>query len=628
MSQANTTVFLSSTSKDLAVFRQAAEEAILQSEMRPIMMERFPAASRDAVDVCEARVIESDLLVGIYAKRYGYCPNDGDYSITEMEYLWAEENGIDRLIFIFDEQGATLPADDPIYQHADHNPKMVTFLNYVGKQVVWKTFTSPDDLKHAVYVALQEWKERPARQKWFRSVRDMPRWARGVSLLLFITMLGILGYGLSLLLRAGQQTIGATLGIVSLLATITPIILFFWKRTQPFIADIPGIDRLRPWGLMLLFQIVVLGSLIGIFGFGTGIIANDLVTNAFATDNLNRAYTSLDSANVLGADIVEAIDDELDRAIVAPNTIADSDRAIFMARLYAHYADEHQRQQLAEDLSTRTSVAIDNGLTDQAIRLSQLTAILDRDVGATLASDLYNNSLNSLASTSPDTSRTSINLQSFIALDSLIDVGLSEQERSLAYYNRGLLLEETGQQEAAFEAYQGALTIDETNLEARYALASGLLVSVENGGDPSVLTTAIQIAENGYKDYIPNEQCRSSEHDLQDSAIFRDVWYCFLLMTTEGGARVLRDNPEDVQNTVQGVLERAINLADANDHFGDLFYTAEAYYWLALTSTPDPKTDAGKAIYCEIIQHHDSSNPRHRQWVSFANDALAGEFCF
>jgi hypothetical protein len=203
-----TKVFLSSTSQDLSAFRAAAGEAIIQREMHPIMMERFPAISRDAVDVCEARVADAHLFVGIYAKRNGYCPNDGEQSITEMEYHWAEQRGIARLVFIFDPNKATLPPDHPVYQHADDNPKMDKFLNYVGKQVVWKKFSSPDDLKYQVYHSLQAWQDRPAYRKWFRSPTDMPIWARWISLGLLLLTVGLLGYGLVQIFRAGQEPLG------------------------------------------------------------------------------------------------------------------------------------------------------------------------------------------------------------------------------------------------------------------------------------------------------------------------------------------------------------------------------------------------------------------------------------
>jgi hypothetical protein len=112
-----TKIFLSSTSKDLVAFRQAVGEAVIQREMHPIMMERFPAVSRDALDVCKQKVEEADLFIGIYADRYGYCPRNGNQSITEMEYDWAEKRGIERLIFVFDKDKAALPDTDLVYQY-------------------------------------------------------------------------------------------------------------------------------------------------------------------------------------------------------------------------------------------------------------------------------------------------------------------------------------------------------------------------------------------------------------------------------------------------------------------------------------------------------------------------------
>lgn len=84
-------------------------------------------------------------------------------------------------------------------------------------------------------------------------------------------------------------------------------------------------------------------------------------------------------------------------------------------------------------------------------------------------------------------------------------------------------------------------------------------------------------------------------------------------MTTEAGARFLRAGNEDTITTLRGLLNRAIQLAKANNQFGDKYYTAEAYYWLARVTLPDPDTEDGLALYCAIIQQQDSTKPRHRQ---------------
>src|SRR5258708_39923696 len=110
-------VFVSSTSKDLAAYRNAVRNRIIERKMLPIMMEDFPAISRDATHLCKAKVNEAKLFIGIYGFRYGYCPNNGNISITEMEYDWSAEMGIDRLLFVID-PSVKWSEDDPVRKFA------------------------------------------------------------------------------------------------------------------------------------------------------------------------------------------------------------------------------------------------------------------------------------------------------------------------------------------------------------------------------------------------------------------------------------------------------------------------------------------------------------------------------
>src|SRR4051812_15338794 len=121
-------VFVSSTSKDLTAYRAAVRNVIIERKMHPIMMEDFPAISRDAVEMCKSKVDEAALFVGIYAYRYGYAPNNGNVGITEMEFEWASQNQLDRLLFVIDPV-ATWPDDNPLRKYADDDPRLAAFLS-------------------------------------------------------------------------------------------------------------------------------------------------------------------------------------------------------------------------------------------------------------------------------------------------------------------------------------------------------------------------------------------------------------------------------------------------------------------------------------------------------------------
>jgi hypothetical protein len=622
-----TKIFLSSTSKDLVAFRQAVGEAVIQREMHPIMMERFPAVSRDALDVCKQKVEEADLFIGIYADRYGYCPRNGNQSITEMEYDWAEKRGIERLIFVFDKDKAALPDTDLVYQYADHNPKMTDFLNRIGKEVVWKTFTSPEDLKYQVYQSLEAWQKHPENRKWLRPMAEMPDWVRWVSMALLLVTLIVLGYTLAQLFRAGQEPLGLVAMLIGIVVTLLPLLSFYLMGVRETWLELPGVGQLKPWHIMLILQVLAVVGITLVSQPALRVVADDLVDQAFTTQNLTEAQSQLESAALLGADVATALDGELAMALRALNLPDEDARAIQLARLLVQYAPLEMQQYRADDVEAQARNAAQNRISAQTKRLVQVLGILNSDQAASLAQDFYREALSAYTAQPPQITVTLSYLDAFLAVDDMTETSLSSVQLSNAHYVRGVVLELGSQPTAAFDAYRQALMVDDSNLEARYALASGLLIQVENGGDRALLTEAITLARTGYQEYISADFCRGS-HNLNDPESFHKVWNCFALMTTEAGARSLRAGSEDTVTTLRGLLERAIRLAEANDQFGDAYYTAEAYYWLAKTTMPEAATEEGLALYCAIIQQHDSTKPRHRQWVAFANEQLNGRYCF
>lgn len=96
-------VFISSTAIDLPEYRQAVEAAILELNLSPSGMERWPVSGKGGVDLCRGMVDKADIFIGIYAYRYGWQP-DGKVSVTEMEYDWAKERKIPQLCFVMDKK--------------------------------------------------------------------------------------------------------------------------------------------------------------------------------------------------------------------------------------------------------------------------------------------------------------------------------------------------------------------------------------------------------------------------------------------------------------------------------------------------------------------------------------------
>jgi hypothetical protein len=98
-------VFLSSTIEDMKIEREAITEVIISLQHKISRSEFFPSMARTPEDVCLEEAANSDIFIGVYKNRYGFIPPDHDnllqYSVTQMEYETAKNNGVPCLIFIY-----------------------------------------------------------------------------------------------------------------------------------------------------------------------------------------------------------------------------------------------------------------------------------------------------------------------------------------------------------------------------------------------------------------------------------------------------------------------------------------------------------------------------------------------
>ena len=144
-------VFVSSTYEDLKEYRATVKDAILKMGMHPIMMEDLTASSNPPKRECLKRVEEADVLIGIYAHRYGTIPKGDAISITEQEYRHAKARGKQILCFLI-EPNYAWPSE-----HREDSEELQTFLREVkdttaGHFVAW--FETSADVAIAVSQAL------------------------------------------------------------------------------------------------------------------------------------------------------------------------------------------------------------------------------------------------------------------------------------------------------------------------------------------------------------------------------------------------------------------------------------------------------------------------------------------
>ncbi len=145
-------VFISSTSIDLQEHRKAVFDALTQAGEYAIDMKYFGSRPDDPQTVCMDAIKAADVLVGIYACRYGFVPKDETRSITEMEFDHAQALGKQCLCYVVDEDYSW-----PIkYIENSALEKLNAFKEKIGAKVTRTTFTTPDNLAKSVVADLAQ----------------------------------------------------------------------------------------------------------------------------------------------------------------------------------------------------------------------------------------------------------------------------------------------------------------------------------------------------------------------------------------------------------------------------------------------------------------------------------------
>jgi formylglycine-generating enzyme required for sulfatase activity len=150
----STTVFISSTARDLLDHRAAVSKALLNAGFHPIDMANFMARPEGAESACLKELADSDLFVGIYAWRYGFVPPGATVSITEQEFEEAQRLGKPCFCFLVD-RGFDWPAE--FREQGDGERRLREFKARVDATLVRTTFTTPDDLAVKVLASLERW---------------------------------------------------------------------------------------------------------------------------------------------------------------------------------------------------------------------------------------------------------------------------------------------------------------------------------------------------------------------------------------------------------------------------------------------------------------------------------------
>ncbi len=155
-------VYLSSTLEDLKDHREAVFRALERAGLLTVRMEAYTASDERPLDLCRRDVAGCDLLVGLYAWRYGYEPpaahgNPDGLSITHLEYLQAEASGLRKLLFFaHPDTRATWPAafQDHLTGRGDGGAKLNRFRQHLGTEKTASFFHTQDELCTSVLAAV------------------------------------------------------------------------------------------------------------------------------------------------------------------------------------------------------------------------------------------------------------------------------------------------------------------------------------------------------------------------------------------------------------------------------------------------------------------------------------------
>jgi tetratricopeptide (TPR) repeat protein len=148
-------VFISSTSVDLKKYRLAAMQVCEQLGFEPIAMENFEAMGVGATEGSKRKLRDADLYVGIIAHRYGYIESGHERSVTEIEFDYAGERGLDRLCFMVDPDHAW-PKSAIDRKNAE---LLDAFKAKIDKTVIRALFTTVEDFRQKLVQALVNWQE-------------------------------------------------------------------------------------------------------------------------------------------------------------------------------------------------------------------------------------------------------------------------------------------------------------------------------------------------------------------------------------------------------------------------------------------------------------------------------------
>jgi tetratricopeptide (TPR) repeat protein len=143
----------------------AVERAIIAAGHVPVDMTDFPAADQAPAALCTERVRGCNVYVGLLGMRYGSPVRDkAEVSYTELEFDTATESGLDRLVFLLDENAADVGIPSAALIDREFGARQDAFRRRVqDSKLVTPSFANPDALRLLVERSLRDLADTRAR---------------------------------------------------------------------------------------------------------------------------------------------------------------------------------------------------------------------------------------------------------------------------------------------------------------------------------------------------------------------------------------------------------------------------------------------------------------------------------
>lgn len=147
-------IYISSTYSDLVEHRQRVYDVLRKMRYDVMAMEDYVATDKRPLDKCLADVASCHIYVGIFAWRYGYVPSGQERSITELEYRQAGESGLERLIFLLDEDA---PWPRSKMEKGAGGERIETLRGELMAAHLVQFFKDPEELAGQVATSVAQW---------------------------------------------------------------------------------------------------------------------------------------------------------------------------------------------------------------------------------------------------------------------------------------------------------------------------------------------------------------------------------------------------------------------------------------------------------------------------------------